>query len=156
MPTAVAQQVPAAQHVLEEPEEDFDRPAVAVDQGDDLGRHVEQVGGDPQHAVAARPVEPPLYLPRLTCGVVLIVISRIGWSGRVRPTCFAEFDDRVFQDAGGPGFFRERAIFDDLVVAVVAQAADVAAALGDDRVEQCELGVAAVFDVTAARFECSL
>ena len=48
----VAQQVPAAQHVLEEAKEDFDRPAVAVNQGDDPGRQVEQVGGDQQEAVA--------------------------------------------------------------------------------------------------------
>ena len=46
--------MPAAQHVLEEAEEDLDRPAVAVDQGDDPGRQIEQVGGDQQQAVAGR------------------------------------------------------------------------------------------------------
>ena len=69
-----AQQVPAAQDLLEEAEEDLDRPAVLVQERDDLRRHVQQVGHDAQHAVAdAGPVCPPpfLSLPRLPWGVHL-------------------------------------------------------------------------------------
>ena len=44
----VAEQMPAAQHVLEKAKENLDRPAVAVNQRDDPGRQVEQVRGDQQ------------------------------------------------------------------------------------------------------------
>ncbi len=39
----VAQQVPAAENLLEKPEENYDGPAVAVEQRDDFGGHVEEV-----------------------------------------------------------------------------------------------------------------
>ena len=47
--------MPATQQVLEKPEEDFNRPSFRIDQPDDFGRWVEQVGGDPQHTVAVGP-----------------------------------------------------------------------------------------------------
>ena len=50
---AVKVKMAAAQHLLEEPDEPFHFLAVLVDQTDDLGRHVQQVGGDPLDAVAA-------------------------------------------------------------------------------------------------------
>lgn len=42
----MANQVPTAQHVLEESKEYFNSPAVFVNQRDHLGGHFEQVGGD--------------------------------------------------------------------------------------------------------------
>ena len=48
----MAQQMPSAQQVLERAEEDLDLPAVFVDQRDDFGGDVQQVGHDPQQAVA--------------------------------------------------------------------------------------------------------
>ena len=47
-----AEQMPAAENLLEEAEEDFDRPAVVVHQRDHLGREGEPVGGDAKGAVA--------------------------------------------------------------------------------------------------------
>ena len=48
----MTQQMPAAQEVLERAEEDFDLPAVLVEPCADFGGNVEQVGHDPQEAVA--------------------------------------------------------------------------------------------------------
>ena len=42
----------AAHQLRKEPEKQFHLPAVLVDQTDDLGRQVQQVGGDPRDAVA--------------------------------------------------------------------------------------------------------
>ncbi len=47
-----AQQMAAPQNMLEEAEEDFDRPPLLVDDGDHLRGHIQQVGGNPQVAVA--------------------------------------------------------------------------------------------------------
>ena len=47
----VAQQVAAAQEMFELAEEDLDRPAVGIEECDDLGGDIEQVRGDPQDAV---------------------------------------------------------------------------------------------------------
>ena len=52
---AAAEQMPATEDVLEEAKEDLDRPTVNVNQCNGFRRHVEQVGTDPQQAVAARP-----------------------------------------------------------------------------------------------------
>ena len=49
----VAEQMPAAQDVLEESEEDLDRPAILIQHRDRLRRHVQQVRGDPEHAIGA-------------------------------------------------------------------------------------------------------
>src|SRR5262245_30220775 len=49
---AVAEQVPAAQHVLEKAEEQLDRVAIKINQGEDLRRYVQEVRGDAQQAVA--------------------------------------------------------------------------------------------------------
>src|SRR5260221_8303848 len=49
----------AAQHVLEKAKEDLNRPAMNIDEGDDLGRHVKQIGGDPQDPVASGPRRAP-------------------------------------------------------------------------------------------------
>ena len=53
----VAEQMPAAQDVLEESEEDLDRPAPAIliQHRDRLRRHIQQVRGDPEHAIGAGP-----------------------------------------------------------------------------------------------------
>lgn len=40
-PHVMAQETPAAEDVLEEPEEHLDQPAMAVDLGDDLGRRIQ-------------------------------------------------------------------------------------------------------------------
>ena len=47
----MAQQVAAAQHVLEEAEENLDCPAIVVQQSNDFRRHICQVGSDPKDAV---------------------------------------------------------------------------------------------------------
>ena len=43
--------MPTAEHVLEEAEEELNRPAVLINIGDHFGRHVEQIRRDPQDAV---------------------------------------------------------------------------------------------------------
>lgn len=55
-----AQQMAAAQHMLEEPEEQFNRPPMFIDIRKHFGRNVEQIRGDPQHAVARRARGAPL------------------------------------------------------------------------------------------------
>jgi hypothetical protein len=50
----MAQQMTAAQHMLEEPEEDLDCPAMLIQHRNRLSRHVEKVRGDPQDAVGTR------------------------------------------------------------------------------------------------------
>jgi hypothetical protein len=50
----MAQQMAAAQHMLEEPEEDLDCPAMLIQHRNRFGRHVEKVRGDPQDAVGTR------------------------------------------------------------------------------------------------------
>ncbi len=45
---------PPTEDLLEKPKEDPNGPVESVNQADDFRRHVEQVGGDPQDAVAAR------------------------------------------------------------------------------------------------------
>src|SRR6185295_2567725 len=47
-----AEQMAAAEHVLEEPKEQLDQPAMFVDVCDDFGRHIEQVRGNPQDPIA--------------------------------------------------------------------------------------------------------
>ena len=42
----VTDQMPTAQDMFEESEQDFDGPTMFIDQGDDIGRHVQDVGGD--------------------------------------------------------------------------------------------------------------
>ena len=42
----VTDQMATAQDMLEEPEEDLDGPTMFIDQGDDIGWHVQDVGGD--------------------------------------------------------------------------------------------------------------
>jgi len=69
-------------------------------------------------------------------------------SGR-RPGPFADGGDDVLRDACRPVGVGQGAIDDDVVNAVVAEAADVATAGGDDAVEERELGVATVHDVQA-------
>ncbi len=47
----VAQQMPTAQHVFEEPEEDFNGPAIGVDQSNRFGGNIEQVRRDAKDPV---------------------------------------------------------------------------------------------------------
>ena len=47
-----AEQVTAAEHVLEEAKEDLDRPAMRENQRDDLRWNIQQIGRDTQDAVA--------------------------------------------------------------------------------------------------------
>ena len=72
----VAQQVTAAEHVLEESEKYLDRPAMGEDQGNHIRRNVHQVRGDPQHTVTVAPLELPLYRPRVVCGLQRTQITR--------------------------------------------------------------------------------
>ena len=62
----MTQQMTAAQHMLEEPEEDLDCPAMLIQHRNRLRRHVEKVCGDPQDAVGARPGGTTPVLSRLT------------------------------------------------------------------------------------------
>src|SRR5262249_51398621 len=67
-----------------------------------------------------------------------------------------QFDHDVAEDARPPRRLRHRPLLDDRIeVAVVADAADVAAADGDDVVPQDELGVPAVQHITAVRLQRS-
>ena len=47
-----AEQVPAAEDLLKEAEEHFQRPAIRIQERDDVRRHIGQVGDDAQRAVA--------------------------------------------------------------------------------------------------------
>src|SRR5262245_61177298 len=121
--------MPAAEDMLEEAEEDLDRPAVDVNQGNGFRRYVEQIGGDPQQAVAGLPGRVAAILA--ATGVRadpygdqanLVIRTRLGLA--VQPDLDALVSDDV-QRAVGIG---QRPRFEHLVVAVVAQSADVAAA----------------------------
>lgn len=48
----ITQQVTASQHVLEEAEKDFNRPAIVLQQSNNFRRHIRQVRGDADGAVA--------------------------------------------------------------------------------------------------------
>ena len=58
-----AQEVATSQDVLEEAEEEFDRPPMLRDIGNDFGRYVLQVGRDPQDAIAGGAGRPPCARP---------------------------------------------------------------------------------------------
>src|SRR5688572_25027497 len=60
-----AEQVPAAENVLEEAEEQLDGPAVLVNVSDHFRRDVEQVGGYPQDAIAGGARDAAPLAPRL-------------------------------------------------------------------------------------------
>src|SRR5436305_1666912 len=47
--------MPTAENVFEKAKEQFDQPAMLIDVCNDFGRHVEQVRGNPQDAIAGRP-----------------------------------------------------------------------------------------------------
>jgi len=55
---SMADQVPAAQHVFVKAKEQLHRPAFFVDQGDDFGRKVQQVGRDEQGLALLRTAPP--------------------------------------------------------------------------------------------------
>lgn len=48
----MADEMRTAQKLFEKPEENFDDPPLSVEQRNDLGGNVKQVGGDVQDAVA--------------------------------------------------------------------------------------------------------
>ena len=154
MPTGwVRQEVATSQDVLEEAEEELDRPSMFVNICNNLGRHVQQVGGDPQDAVAGRPGRPSLATARLLVRFRLhqdhphrLVGPR---GGLVRGP---QLHHDVAEHARPPRRLRHRSFLDDfLEVAVIADAADVAAADFDDLVPQGELGVPAVQHVAVIR-----
>jgi hypothetical protein len=142
----------AAQHLLEEPEEPFHLPAVLVDQTDDLGRHVQQVGGDPQDAVAA------------CTGGTTTILAAAG----VRRTGDAHQADRmiglgflfavgerhqlVAQDTCRAIGVRQRSRFQNLGRTVIPHAANLAAVHRVDFVEQRELGIATIHHVQTVGF----
>ena len=64
-----------------------------------------------------------------------------------------EGNDLVRRDAFGEGGGGERPFFQNVVDAVVANAANVTALGRDDAVEEGELGVAAIHDVEAVGFD---
>ena len=74
----VAQQVPAAQQVLEESEKDFNRPPLGIYQSDDLGGTSNRFVAIRSMPSLSAPVELPLYLPRLVWGEHFTHTSRIG------------------------------------------------------------------------------
>ncbi len=150
----VAEQVPTTQHVLEEPEKRFNRPAVQKNQGDHFGGHVEQIGRDPQDAIAVEAGRAASILAAASMGADANDDQAKRMVGpRLRLARESHLHDLIakhIQRAIGVG---ERTFFQHLVGAVVAQAAHVAAARLDDLIEQQELGVAAVHHVGAIRFD---
>jgi hypothetical protein len=139
--------MPTAQHVLEEAEEHFDGPAVAIDQRDDPGGQVKQVRGDQQQSVAGRAGCPaPFFMGRG---------FHPDQSHRMIGTVFgavvlAETDDRVQHDARFDVFGGQGSILLDLVATIVAQPANIAAVGGHNRVEQSEFRVAAIRHIALA------
>ena len=137
---------PAAEQVFEKPEEDFNGPSFGINQPADFGRRVEQIGGDPQHAVAVH-----------AAGAAAILAA-----GRVRRALHADQAERmvgagvglavephdlIAEHAGRAIGGSQLALFEHFVHAVVAQPADVTAVGRDDAIEQRELGVAAIHHV---------
>ena len=111
----MAQQMPTAEDVLEESEEDLNRPAIAVDQGNDLCRHVQQVRRNPQHAVTAGPGRTPFVLAAFDVRRCLDRDQPNRMIGpRVSFARLAQSDSRVFQDARSLSFSRERMIYNGL------------------------------------------
>ena len=66
---------------------------------------------------------------------------------RIRFASLADPDDLIAEDASGSVRVGQRPFFNDLIRAVVSQAADVTAVGLDDVIEQRELGIAAVHHV---------
>src|SRR5262245_51474787 len=97
-----AQQVATAEYVLEESKEKLNRPPMLINISDDFRRHVEEVGGDPEHAVAGRAGRAPLAAPTLGMWLGLhqdhphpVVRSRGGLAGG------AKIHNDVAEDARG-------------------------------------------------------
>ena len=100
--------MPAAQHVLEEAEEQLDRPSLAIQLGNDFGGQVEEIRGDPQDAVRGRAGLAARVLPR-RAGVVRLAPAApvIGPRGGAGGT---ERDELIFKHARGFGLGRERPV----------------------------------------------
>jgi hypothetical protein len=58
-----------------------------VDLCNDLGRHVEHLGGDPQDAVTGRASRLLRQPPRLRCGSAFTRMIRTGWFARASASC---------------------------------------------------------------------
>jgi hypothetical protein len=106
----VEEEVPASQQLLEEAEEQFDRPAVLIDQRDDLGRDIQQVRGDPQLTIAGRAGASAFGFASFDVRFGLddhqadLVVGAGVFLGR-----FSQLDDRVPDHTGGPvGFAQGR------------------------------------------------
>lgn len=121
---------------------------MSLDVGDHLGRDIQEVRGDPQHAVAGRASRAPFASP--TVGV------RRGFHQEhphavVGPSLMlgdTEIHDHVAEDVGGRSRRRDRTLLGHRVeVAIVADPADVTALRGDDVIPEGELGVPTVHDV---------
>ena len=147
---AMTQQVPTAQHMLEEPEERFDGPAMFVDQGDDFGGDVQQVRGDEQGFPLRRS-----GIAGTSTGLTTRLATdlhdaqgTISQRGVGFPT--AETHPDVAGDLRRNGVVAEWTLFEDLEGAVVADAADERRTDLDDLAEQAELDVAAIHDVDAS------
>src|ERR1700728_578284 len=151
MPRA-AQQVPTAQDLLQEAKEDLDGPAVMIEQSDDLGWHVQQVGGNAEGAIATRGRRDGSLLMRL--GLDGDQPHAMLWF--VRSGFGAQADDLVTGDTFGQGCRRERPSFQNVVDADVANAADVTALGLADAVEEGEFGEATVHDVETVGFDGAL
>src|SRR5438034_6335035 len=78
-----AQQVLAAQHVLEESEEDFDHPSIAVDRAMISAGGSSKLVAMSNWPLLAGPAVLPLRPPRFSCGCTATTTRRTGWYGRL-------------------------------------------------------------------------
>ena len=129
----MAEQVSAAQQVFELAEKDLDGPTVGIEECDDFGRNIEQIRGDSQEPVTVR-----------TRGSAVIFSLRgvrfhldDHQSYRMLRSVFrgailANLDDLIREDLHRAVCIRQRPLFGDLVLTVVADSTDVTGLLMDD------------------------
>lgn len=138
----------AAQQVLELAKKDLDRPSVPVEKRDDFSGNVEQIGGDSQEPVAVRARGSAFVFPLRRVRCHLDDHQSHGMMRSfLRGPVLANVDDLIGQHMSREIPLRQRLVFGNLELAVVADAAQIARTLVDNVVEEFELGIAAVLDV---------
>src|SRR6266446_253048 len=149
-----ADQVPASQNLLEEAEKDLDGVAIEVDQGDDLGRHLQQIGGDHDRSAIARS---GILSLAAAAFLVLLGLDDDEADGMIRPgsgLAGQPHADQGIADHSRPQRrIAQQPLLIDCKDAVFLDAADVGTANGMDVVEESKLRVPAVEDVAVVFLE---
>src|SRR5579883_2493691 len=132
-----------------------DAGGIVFGKNNNLGRHVQQVGGDPQDAIAGETGRPPLAPAGLLVRLGLHQDDPDRMIGpRVGLVRGLWLHHDIAEHARPSRRLRDGPLLADLIeVAVIADAADVTAAGCDDDIPPGELGVPAVHHVTVSRLQ---